>query len=683
MSQVFDPYSSWLDIPPRDHPPDHYALLGLQPFEPNGQVIREAAQQRVDRLRRHRTGEHAEVCQRILQDLSAAAECLLDAGKKSDYDKCLREAQRMDDTRSMSEGDLDVEAKEAKPGPLRWGQAAGKKSAVAGTRPETRTLDPNDSDADSQSSSGSEGSSAGSSEGFATVEATAEPDRIRLITVVVGSTGLGILLVAALGLLAGLLSTHGTDPDIDEQPAPPATLVSADETKIPDLGGTGQDLGGTDPPASPDSPIDSEDGVSARSAEDGQPVPADETAVDSATDSDVLGDESEQTPPDSPPPPPTRLPLPATEEQQRSLAEVEAEFGIDQFVTRGEILDLAEQLIEQARESSQSPDRQFALLLKAARLAGESSDPVLALSAVDEIRAIFEIDDSQIEKLLAEALGNEVDVGRQRWQRFVDARQVLAQDPADPPANLEIGRYYCFLRDDWSRGLPHLAGGEHTALRLLAEKELAEIATWQQRLELGDGWWAVSLVADPEAKAAEQERAARWYRLALPDLEVADKRRVQSRLASLIALPETVPPDRPVETPQEPPPAESEDSGTESAPEDGEQPINLSGTWRSDRFESVFRLDDRGTTVRCEVVSSKMVQRVDGLWIRDKGQLLCDRWRFRFAEDPAANRTWDLGCEPKVVDEKTILIRAEVVEWDRRGRETKRRWETATWRRVG
>ncbi len=682
MSQVFDPYFSWLDIPPRDHSPDHYALLGLQPFEPNALAIREAAQQRADRVRQHRTGEHAEVCQRILQDLSAAAECLLDAGKKSDYDRCLREAQRMDDTRSMSEGNLDVEAKDAKPGPLRWGQAAGKNSAVAGTRPETRSVDPNDSDTDSQSSSGDEDSSAGSTEWFATVEATAEPDRSRLITVVAGSTGLGILLVAALGLLAALYSTFGTDPNTDEQPAPPATLVSADESETPDLRGTGRGSGGAIPPDMANSPIDSEDGASARSTENGQPVPADETAVDSAADSIALGDESEQSPPDSPPTTPTRLPLPATEDQHRSLAEIEAEFGIDQFVTRGQILDLAEQLIEQARESSPSPDRQFALLSKAAQLAGESSDPVLVFSAVAEFRAIFESDDSQIEKLLAGALGDMTDVGRQRWQRFVDARQVLSQDPADPPANLEIGRYFCFLRDDWPRGLPHLAGGGHAPLRLLAEKELAEIATWQQRLELGDGWWAVSLVADPEAKAAEQERAARWYRLALPNLEVADKRRAQSRLASLIALPETVSPDRPVETPQEPPPAESEDNGSESTSKDGEQPINLSGTWRSDRFKSVFRLDDRGTTVCCEVVSSKMVQRVDGLWIRDEGQLLCDRWRFRFAEDPAANRTWDLGCEPKVVDEKTILIRAEVVEWDRRGRETSRRWETATWRRV-
>ena len=32
MAESFDPYESWLGIPPEDQPPNHYRLLGLKPF---------------------------------------------------------------------------------------------------------------------------------------------------------------------------------------------------------------------------------------------------------------------------------------------------------------------------------------------------------------------------------------------------------------------------------------------------------------------------------------------------------------------------------------------------------------------------------------------------------------------------------------------------------------------------
>jgi hypothetical protein len=92
-------------------------------------------------------------------------------------------------------------------------------------------------------------------------------------------------------------------------------------------------------------------------------------------------------------------------------------------------------------------------------------------------------------------------------------------------------------------------------------------------------------------------------------------------------------------------------------------------------------LRDDGTTIRCELVSSETVKTVDGLWLRDQGQLLCDHWKFSFVSDPAG-RLWELGCEPAVVDDKTIRLRAEIITWDRYGRETDRRWDTTHWRKL-
>ena len=41
MPEAFDPYYTWPGIPPKDQPPNHYRLLGVERFEPAGQVERE------------------------------------------------------------------------------------------------------------------------------------------------------------------------------------------------------------------------------------------------------------------------------------------------------------------------------------------------------------------------------------------------------------------------------------------------------------------------------------------------------------------------------------------------------------------------------------------------------------------------------------------------------------------
>ena len=39
MAESFDPYRKWLGIPPKDQPPNHYRLLGIDLFEADAEVI--------------------------------------------------------------------------------------------------------------------------------------------------------------------------------------------------------------------------------------------------------------------------------------------------------------------------------------------------------------------------------------------------------------------------------------------------------------------------------------------------------------------------------------------------------------------------------------------------------------------------------------------------------------------
>ncbi|MCH5377777.1 MAG: hypothetical protein JJ992_27790 [Planctomycetes bacterium] len=103
MARTVDPYYEWLGIPPKDQPPNHYRLLGLELYEPNRNVIDTAANRQMSFIKTYQTGppEIEELSQRILNELAAARLCLLNPEKKNGYDDQLRarlQGEPSDDT---------------------------------------------------------------------------------------------------------------------------------------------------------------------------------------------------------------------------------------------------------------------------------------------------------------------------------------------------------------------------------------------------------------------------------------------------------------------------------------------------------------------------------------------------------------------------------------------------------
>jgi hypothetical protein len=90
MSEKFDPYHTWLGIPPEEQPAHHYRLLGLRPFEVNSDVISNALDQRLAHLKTLQTGKNSALSQTLLNEVSAAGACLLVPEKKTAYDLALR-----------------------------------------------------------------------------------------------------------------------------------------------------------------------------------------------------------------------------------------------------------------------------------------------------------------------------------------------------------------------------------------------------------------------------------------------------------------------------------------------------------------------------------------------------------------------------------------------------------------
>jgi hypothetical protein len=88
---MFDPYRKWLGIPPKDQPPNHYRLLGVELYENDLDVIEGAAERQMSFVRQYQSGEYAADAAKILNELAMARLCLLKPATKTAYDEKLRQ----------------------------------------------------------------------------------------------------------------------------------------------------------------------------------------------------------------------------------------------------------------------------------------------------------------------------------------------------------------------------------------------------------------------------------------------------------------------------------------------------------------------------------------------------------------------------------------------------------------
>jgi len=90
VDKDFDPYLQWLGIRDPQRPPNHYRLLALEPYEEDGDIIQNAADQRMAHIRTYQASQYSKASQLLLNEISAAKLCLLNSKKKAAYDAQLR-----------------------------------------------------------------------------------------------------------------------------------------------------------------------------------------------------------------------------------------------------------------------------------------------------------------------------------------------------------------------------------------------------------------------------------------------------------------------------------------------------------------------------------------------------------------------------------------------------------------
>ncbi len=112
------------------------------------------------------------------------------------------------------------------------------------------------------------------------------------------------------------------------------------------------------------------------------------------------------------------------------------------------------------------------------------------------------------------------------------AEAALAANPNDPAANLALGKYLAFQKNEWAAAMPRLAKGSDAVLKSLAEKELAEPRSGAEKMELGEAW-SDAATKLPALKKNLIDRATSWYVQAWPSVDGPSKEKLREKFRKL------------------------------------------------------------------------------------------------------------------------------------------------------
>lgn len=477
MAEGFDPYYTWLGIPPDEQPPTHYRLLGLRAFEDHVEAIQNAADRQMTYLRTFQTGPHSHLSQRLLNEVAAARVCLANPERKAAYDAMLW--QRMQPSPapavpappSQAERALNDLFESLQPPPSR-------NATVTHLRGYSRQVRQN----------------------------------LWLLS------GLACVVVALLVWLwlwrpamnVPKLPSKSEETVLLKEGQPKTALPSS--RLVPNEAAQTQAL----------------TLVKQRFAKEYE---ASQRYVRLGLAARLIRQARESRQPAE------QYVLLC---EARGLAERQGDaalalLAIDELAKRFEVSggEMRREALSLALRQSQTP-ASLALIAESAFQAAEAS---LADGEYPAWSTLLGQLKDAASKKGDSPLAQSMDEQQRRletlqgvYQGANAAAKALEQTPGDPAANLELGRFYCLAKGDWDKGLPLLAKASQGPLPPLAAKLAAGRDDAGTQLALADAWWGLADKDQGGMKPLLTTAANYWYEQALPRLTGDELARVEERL---------------------------------------------------------------------------------------------------------------------------------------------------------
>jgi hypothetical protein len=288
------------------------------------------------------------------------------------------------------------------------------------------------------------------------------------------------------------------------------------------------------------------------------------------------------------------LPVPTDAEQKKARAGIEPIFKDDLAAAKSaaQRSELAKKLLQVAIDPGSSPAECYVLLITARDLAADAADVPTGIQIVTQLATRYRVHADEmvaaslprliksfprdrdpspvVEPILglidksiredrydvartlaaevaslagrvndpalkAQVAGCVADVRRceAAYNEAQTARKTLEKNPNDPAANLALGRYLCFSKGDWEKGLPRLANGSDAKLKALALAERTPPEDAARQKDLGDDWYDYAQGQSSTIKTHALAHGGDWYRKAGPKLIGLAKVAVDKRLEQI------------------------------------------------------------------------------------------------------------------------------------------------------
>ena len=570
-STQFDPYRKWLGISPKDQPPNHYRLLGIELFESDAEVIDAQANKQMAYLHTCATGQRAALAEQLLNQMAEARLCLLDSNKKSTYDQKLRAKspkpakppQKSSPQRTTPNSTSQQVASTSQPAAMPSIQIEPKPNTVP--RQEPSTTNPK--------------------------------------MIIAGSIG-GVMLVVVV-IIIFVMSQSSADPVVTntENNQTKPTGTEKDDASLP-IGTSPSNVNVNNPSEKKDDGEELDATSNAGNFTNNEStnttpatndnvnhttgLPKEDPDSDSPTTNDDSTNQGAEDPPHVAQPLPLKrqqVPLPAAQNDARQrlkdILDVEAN-GPDEHGER------ARKLLDAEKEHPDEVER-FVILRGAYDHALACGDAALAKQAIGQIVAGYEMDEGDLtahmytqlaemlkpnfeaRRMLEEMLKKADELFKNRQlknististaaeklaARFEDPRlqlrtrvlsymsrqlttqftgavisanETIENSPDDPKSNLVLGHYDCLVLGDFKTGLARLVNGDNAAVAELAALDLSAPQDSKERMGLANQWYDLSQ-SDPAFKAYSI-RALLWFSQLGPSTKA---RSVQSSAKSLL-----------------------------------------------------------------------------------------------------------------------------------------------------
>jgi hypothetical protein len=587
-----DFYAIWLGIPPGARPPDHYTLLGIPRFCDDSDITEKAARTqfaKLDKYGIHPDPQKRDACHRLMNEVAKARVVLASPDRKASYDSQL--AAKLGVKPPKAAVAVSTEPTEEAPEPEDQARDDAEAAdayldelanavGTTGYRPTVRRA---------AARTATRSPSVGP---FAIVGATASFVGVLFVgywlflrptpTQVAGPvqqptapTNPGNVPFQPVAKGTPIPGSSDGQPKLN--------------SKLFDMSNTPGTGNATPPPTPPPVSTGNPDPENVR------PAPEPEKVKPTPPPTIVAEAPKVNVPtPLVPPPPPEapRLKVPTVAEQTKSEELVKEIFAPYPPVKQADRAALAGKMVDLALEPNNDVSGQYVLFRDSRDMAAGAGEVTTALKAADEMSKKFDVQPSGAEMKLAllekmrpmvrsasdattaanacMQAGSEASTGgkpdviahaaaladsyahgsgdpdliaavknhfaqmhdvEKTVQTAKTATEALKVNPNDPQNNLAMGKYLCFVQNDWDHGLPLLAKGADPALKSLAETDLARPSDPEKLLELANGWWDAAEKVAPAEQAHVHARAGILYAAALPGLSGLYKDLAAHRIA--------------------------------------------------------------------------------------------------------------------------------------------------------